>query len=460
MPSRKIVCLGGGSRYFTRALGDLAVAEGLAGSEITLYDIDVEKAERMARHGARLATESGTGLRVRACADLADAIDGADFAISSIGGAGPSVGGVYGTSAHRQDLRIPARYGIYQVVGDTGGPAGMMMGLRSIPAYLHICREMEQRCPEVVFLNHSNPMAVLCRAMIKYSGIQRVIGICHGVQGGIIRAAHLLGVPPEELETVWIGTNHYHWFLRMRHQGRDVYPEFRRCMTERSHPEGERMTARLSEIYGWHIVYPDDGHAIEFYPFQTQLASAAELREDYQRHIGGVYENLEAPDPPPPTAEEQQAARARDLEEFADHLAQVSLPARASHPVTGEGLGCLLENIACGRRRVHIVNVPNAGSVTNLPDYAVLELEGVTDSCGVRPIGVGAAPLSLMGLLQKRIAWQELVADAGATGDRSLALQALLLDEMAILPEKAEAMLDELLHASREWLPQFRGSCS
>ena len=120
---------------------------------------------------------------------------------------------------------IPAKYGIYQLVGDTGGPAGMMMGLRSIPIYLSICREMEKRCPEVVVLNHSNPMAVLCRAMLKYTGIRKVIGICHGVQGGIMQTAELLGVEPEELEVVWIGTNHYYWFTRIRLHGKDVYPE-------------------------------------------------------------------------------------------------------------------------------------------------------------------------------------------------------------------------------------------
>ncbi len=108
-----------------------------------------------------------------------------------------------------------------------------------------------------------------------------------------------------------------------------------------------------------------------------------------------------------------------------------------------------------GRRRVHIVNVPNNGAIPNLPDHAIMEIDGVTDSCGVRGIHMGEAPLYLKGLLEKRIAWQELVADAAVKGDRNLALQALLLDEMAIVPEKAEKMLDELLGASKDLLPQF-----
>ena len=167
MANKKIACLGGGSMYFARALPDLAAVPGLAGSEVTLYDIDLEKAQVMARHGARLAAASGTGLKVRACDTLADAVDGADFAITSIGGSGASTGGVYGTGYHMKDILIPARYGIYQIVGDTGGPAGMMMGLRSIPIYIDICRQMEKRCPGAILFNHSNPMAPLCRAMSK-----------------------------------------------------------------------------------------------------------------------------------------------------------------------------------------------------------------------------------------------------------------------------------------------------
>jgi alpha-galactosidase/6-phospho-beta-glucosidase family protein len=136
-------------------------------------------------------------------------------------------------------------------------------------------------------------------------------------------------------------------------------------------------------------------------------------------------------------------------------LKQRSLPEPEVSYIRGEGIASLIKAIATGKRQVRIVNIPNRGAVPNLPEHAVLEVEGVTDSCGVRGVCAGDAPLSLMGILQKRIAWQELVADAGATGDRNLALQALLLDEMAIGPEESEAMLEELLAASKSLLPQF-----
>jgi len=455
MPRKKIVCLGGGSGYFIGALSDIIVTKGLAGSEITIYDIDGEKAEIMAQFGNRLAKESGLGMTVRASKTLSDAVDGADFAVSSIGGAGASVGGVYSTATHILDMLIPARYGIFQVVGDTGGPAGMMMGLRSIPIYINICREMEKRCPGVILLNHSNPMAVLCRAMAKYSAI-KVIGICHGVQGGIMRIAKMLGVEPHELDCVWIGTNHYHWFTRIRHNGRDVYPEVRQKLQGRRNPNGELMTQKLSQIYGHEIVYPPDDHAFEFYQFSARLSDVEDVPYGFGEELKEEYARLEKAASVKLSKAEEKAQREKQLEELVDKLRNIDLPNKPSDPLTGEGLGSLMEAIALGRRQVQIVNIANNGAVPNLPDFANLEMEAVTDSCGVRGIYIGEAPMSLKGILEKRIAWQELVVDAGMKGDENLALQALLLDEMAILPEKAEKMLSELLGASKDMLPQFR----
>ena len=454
--NKKIVCLGGGSGYFSRVLGDIAVAEGLAGSEITLYDIDYGKCQIMAKHGARLAEESGTGMRVHACEELAEALDGADFAISSIGGSGASLGGVYGTSAHIADMIIPARYGVYQIVGDTTGPAGMMMGLRSIPIYVNICREMEKRCPNVILMSHSNPMAPLCRSMTKYTDIQ-AIGICHGVQGGIKDAANVLGVSPHDLNTVWIGTNHYYWFTRICDKnGNDLYPEFWRRVDERGPVAGQLISSRLSRIYGYQITYTPDSHVFEFYQFPAQISDAESIPYGLRGHVHGTdYSDLELKEVPEMSHAQRQEMRQKQLESFEAGLENIKLPGGLSDPLTGEGVGVLIEDIALGRRRVHIVNIPNKGAITNLPAHAIVEIEGVTDSCGVRGVHMGEAPLWLKGFLEKRIAWQELVTDAAVKGDRNLALQALLLDEMAIMPEKAEAMLDELLAASKDLLPQF-----
>ncbi len=455
MSIKKIVCLGGGSLYFRRAIPDLLLNQDLAGSEIVLYDIDGEKVERMAAMGRRLAEVAGTGFKIRSTIDVADAVDGADFALSSIGGSGAEITrNVYSSYFHNADIRIPEKYGICQIIGDTCGPAGMMMALRSIPAYIGICREMEKRCPKVILLNHSNPMATLLRAMHKYTDVN-VIGICHGVQAGIAYAAQILGVPPKELDCVWVGTNHYFWFTRILHKGADLYPELMRRVAERQAPKGRVLSARLSQIYGYHIVYPSDDHIVEFYPFLAQVQGGPEnlpysMYESLKAH---GYETGRPSAAPPP-----QEVRAEFFKGYQALLDDVQLPEQQDSSITGEGIGRLISAIANGRREIHIVNVANRGAISNLPATAEVELEGVTDSGGVRAIQVGEAPPVLKGILEKRFVWHELVADAGVKGDRNQVLQALLVDEMAILPEKAEAMLDELLLASKDLLPQFFGS--
>ena len=456
MAEKKIVCLGGGSLYFPRAIGDLLVREDLSGSEIVLYDIDAEKVELMAAMGRRLAAEAGTGFSIRSTDDLADAVDGADFAISSIGGSGAEISsGVYSSYYHTADMYIPAKYGIRQVVGDTAGPAGMMMGLRSIPAYIRICREMEKRCPNAILFSHSNPMAVLCRAMNKYTGIQ-VVGVCHGVQQTMQRIAAVLELPPTELDYVWIGTNHYYWFLRVGHKSVDLTEQLQSRFAELGRKGTPELFHRLSRIYGYAMGYPGPGHILEFYSWGTLVPSQDDLPydviDDARGH--GFDERVPMPKREPVTPE----LRRQFLDNYKTVVERTVLPASAEADyVSEEGIARTISAISHSRREVAIVNIANNGAIPNLPAEAVVEIEGVTDSLGVRGITVGQCPQVLKGFLEKRFAWQELVADAAVKGDRSLVLQALMLDEMAIHPDRAEEMCDELLEASKDMLPQFFG---
>jgi len=449
----KIACLGGGSLYFPRVLADLALETELSGSEVVLYDIDAEKAALMATMGQRLAQQSGTGLRVRASADLDDAIDGAGFAVTSIGGSGAEVTrNVYGSWYHNADMHIPAKYGIHQVIGDTAGPAGMMMGLRSIPAYLQICERMEQRCPQAILLNHSNPMATIMRALHKYSSITS-IGICHGVQGGIAAAAKLLEVPADELECRWIGTNHYYWFTGLRHRGRDLLPELMQRTQEPDGPADHAMSADLSAAYGYRIVYPSDSHVIEFYPFAARVADQQAL--PYTLADSARSHGYDASQPMPDKEPASVDVRSQFLVEYDKILQEVQLPERQEDGVRGEGLATLIASMATGRRQVCILNLANGSAIPNLPITAEVEVEAVTDYAGARALTMGEAPQVLKGILEKRFVWHELVADAAVKGDRNAALQALLIDEMAIPPREAMAMLDELLAVSADLLPQF-----
>jgi alpha-galactosidase len=456
MSSKKIACLGAGSLYFSRAISDLVVSDELAGSELVMFDLVSEKSIRMAALGKRLASESGRDFAVRATASLADAVDGADFAVSSIGGSGAGItNNVYSSYYHNVDVQIGAKYGIQQIIADTGGPGAMMMAFRSIPAYLDICREMERRAPNAILFNHSNPMAILCRAMHKYSPLN-VVGLCHGVQLGIMDISRTLNIPPHEIDCRWIGTNHYYWVTRLAHKGKDIYPKFWRRVASRPAPEDTKISSTLSEIYGHKILYAPDDHVIEFYPFLAQMKRGVADLPSHLADAGGRHfpaQKVRMTGPEKTTA----AVRKAFFREYQKLLDATKLPSGVSDSLTGEGLASILGAISKGRRQICIANLANNGCIPNLPSTAEVEVEAVTDSCGVRGLQMGEAPIPLKGILEKRFAWMELVADAAVKGDRGLALEALMLDEMAILPDKAKAMLDDMMVASRDLLPQFFG---
>ena len=455
MSSKKIACLGAGSLYFRRAIADLVVSTDLAGSELVLYDLVKEKADRMAAMGQRLAREAGTGFKVRATSRLADAADGADFAVTSIGGSGAGITrNVYSSYYHNVDVQIGQKYGIQQLIADTGGPGAMMMAFRSIPAYLDICKELEKRSPRAILFNHSNPMAILCRAMHKYSSV-KVVGICHGVQGGIMEIARLFDLPPHEIDCRWIGTNHYYWVTQLAHKGRDIYPDLWKQVATKGMPDHSDLTVKLSEIYGHWVLYTSDNHTIEFYPFLAQMKRGlADLPRNLAKEAKARFatKKVKTTGPTKPTA----ADRAAFFKEFQRLLDNTRLPQHGiSDTLTGEGIAQILGAISHGRRQLCVANIANNGCIPNLPATAEVEVEAITDSCGLRALQMGDAPLHLKGLLEKRFAWMEFVADAAVTGNRNSALQALMLDEMAILPDKADAMLGELLAASKDLLPQF-----
>jgi len=452
MASKKIACLGAGSLYFMKAIPDIILADGLSGSEICLYDIEREKARLMADACRRIAVSIGADFKIKVASSLSEAVDSADFVVTSIGGSGADISSnVYSSYYHAVDMHISAKYGIHQIIGDTCGPAAMMMAFRSIPVYMEICKEMEKRCPKAVLINHSNPMAVLCRAMRKYSCIH-TIGICSCVPGGIVYVAKLLGVKPEELECTWVGTNHYYWFTSVFHKKEDMYPVLRERLIHTEKQEMRSLSAALSRIHGY-VVYPADSHTIDFYPFLTQFPEQ-DLLPYGLANVARAH-GFDERQPFPVREPETEKTRQEFFKKYKEILSGIKVPEQRANKIYGEAIGSIIESIALGHRDIYMVNIPNEGAIPNLPSHAIVEIEAVTNSRGVRPVVMGAAPPFLKGILEKRFAWQELVVDAGVKGDRNLALQALMVDEMAIIPEKAEKMLDELLVASKELLPQF-----
>ena len=432
---RKVVLIGGGSGYFEGVVGEFCLTPELAGLRVVMYDIDKKRMGIVRAAAKRTIEATGADITLSATQDLARALDGADFCISSIGVHGPN------KAWHHLDCKVAARFGVIHTTGDTVGPAGFSQGLRIIEPYMKITREMEKRCPGAILLNHSNPMSPVCRAISKYTKVN-VIGYCHNVAGGIAYFSRILGIPGEELETTIVGPNHMNWLLDLRHQGRDLYPELKRRVL-RGKPTERQMFARdVLRVYG---IFPvgGDRHMIEFFPYLRVASTPEELPYELKWRVQPqAVEKIEGEIVHKPTELELRA--------------RGEVPPRIPEQLSPESMGQQVRAMALGQEMIHYVNTPNRGAVTNVPDWAVLEMKAVIGSQGAKPVYVGELPAQAARWTEAQVYAHELTVDAAVEGSRDKAIQALACDpEMTDLGE-VEALFDALVEAQGPRLARFR----
>lgn len=442
----KIVIIGAGSTSFTPGLlADITASRLFSDATLALVDINPDSAETMAHYAERVARQRGVNLRVEHASDRREVLAGADFVTVTI-----AVGGV---RAWERDVRIPEAHGIWQTVGDSVGPGGVFRALRHVPELVAIARDMEELCPDAWLFNYTNPLTALVRAVQKTSPI-KCVGLCHGVMHTRDAIAHDLGIPAADLHVTVAGLNHLGWVVDMRHEGKDVYPRFRELVqgwlasppTDSGDPyEGfQEVSTRLMEIYG---LYPSPGdrHVAEFFPyFLRPKENGHGLRYGTQSGLDMTNRILSTRD--------ERWDRIRDQAEGRTEIDRGLFDEARE----GERVVAIMEAIVSGQPLQELaVNVRNDGVIRNLPREAVVEVPGVIDGRGMHGIAVGALPEGIANMLGARARQQELTVDAALSGDRTLALQALLADPLVPTVEAAEAMLEEALVAHARYLPRF-----
>ncbi|MCC6313120.1 MAG: hypothetical protein IT337_03845 [Thermomicrobiales bacterium] len=441
----KIVIIGAGSTVFTPGLiADLTGSPALADATVALVDIDPASAETMARYAERVARERGVGLRVEYATDRRRVLEGADIVTVTIA--------VGGARAWERDVRIPEAHGVWQTVGDSVGPGGVFRALRHVPELVAIAHDMEQLCPDAWLFNYTNPLSALVRAVHKTSSI-KAVGLCHGVLHTRAEIARELGLRPADLGITVAGLNHLGWVLDLRHGSDDLYPRFREIVRRQlasppPPPENDpyagfqEVSARLLEIYG---LYPSPGdrHVAEFFPFFLRRGGD---RLDYglQRGLDMTNSILASRD----DRWDRIVAQANGATELDRALFDEARE--------GERLVGIIEAMTADRPLAELaVNVRNDGLIPNLPPYAVVETPGLIDGRGVHGVAVGPLPEGIAGVLAARVRQQELTVDAALSGDRQLALQALLADPLAPSVEAAAAMLEAALATHAPHLERF-----
>jgi len=451
MTSPKITIIGAGGYVFPfRLIGDLLSFPALRSAELCLMDINPDKLAPVADATRKLVAHHGFDTEVVETTDRRAALTDADFVIITF-----QVGGV---ESYRWDVEIPRRYGVDQTVGDTVGPGGVFRFLRSVPAYQAIATDALEVCPDAVFINYANPMA-MATGYLNALGLTTV-GLCHSVQGTTRMLARTLGVPYEEVSYVCAGINHQAWVLSFRRGGEDLYPQLREVMTERhivgraaadlrgdagDHSEAaiaastyeggnEQVRTTLMNHFGY-FETESSHHASEYLPY---FRKDPELVEAYLPERWDYYEICSSHD---------------DQGDIDTQLAKLSADLQ---PSVEYGAG-IVNAVVSGTPTVIYGNVPNStGLIANLPPEACVEVPCLVDHNGVQPTAVGALPLQLAALNRTNIGVQTLAVQAALTGERENVYHAVAVDPLtaAICTlEQARSMTDELFEAHDSLLP-------
>jgi alpha-galactosidase len=468
----KITFIGAGSTVFARnLLRDLFTFPELHGVTIALMDIDPARLRTTEFVARRLAAEAGARPAIEATTDRRRALDGADYAINLI-----QVGGY--RPATVTDFAVPTNYGLRQTIADTLGIGGIMRALRTIPVLLAMARDMAECCPEVLFLNYTNPMAMLVWAMNRATPI-RTVGLCHSVQHTAELLAHQAGVPEEEVNYLCAGINHLAFYLRFERDGRDLYPALRRVAEEGRAPEHERVRFEVLRRFGYFVTESSE-HFAEYVPWFIKrdrpdlLERFAIPLDEYPRRCeaqladwGRMRAALEDPDPAAVgryerERRERRLARIAEKDPLrAEHLrrewAEAEMQGTAHH--SGEYGTLIIHSLETGQPRVVNGNVMNDNLIANLPAGCCVEVPCLVDKGGVRPTRVGALPPQLAALMQTNINVQALTVEAALTGRREHIYHAAMLDPHTAAEldlDQIHALVDDLLAAHGDLLPAYR----
>ncbi len=454
----RITLIGGGSyQWAPRLLVDIANTSVLHDAEIVIEDIDPVPVPRMVELVEHIAKVRGIGVRAVGTTDQREALSGADFVVVCI-----STGGF---ESMRPDLEIPERYGIRQSVGDSVGPGGIIRAQRNIPVFLDIARDMQELCPDAWLLNVTNPMTTICRSVTRESSI-RTVGLCHEITIMQFMFSLLLDAGFMDLTPTVAGVNHLPFVTSLDVKGDDGFALLRDLLEHADERADEPLPFALPEGLGhdkisegaeWTKadllhhnqlklemfrrfgVLPGAGdrHVAEFFPgFLTEESG-------WGKRWGVALTRIE----------ERERDHFGYIADFEKMLASDEVDTMPSGEMVAPVIRCLMED----QPGWFPLNIPNHGQVADLPDDVVVESMCIVDGNGVRGRDSATLPEAMADALRRVSVSQELTVEAAVEGSRDTVFEAMLTDPFAgrIDYDALGRMTDEMLAATKRWLPQF-----
>jgi 6-phospho-beta-glucosidase len=417
----KIAVVGGGSTYTPELVHGLAVREArLPMDELVLFDLDPERLRVVGGLAGRMLERAGFGGRLTLTARREQALDGADFVVVQLR--------VGGQAQRLVDETLPLEFGC--IGQETTGPGGFAKALRTVPVVLELAEETSRRsAPDAWLVDFTNPVGIVTQALLDEG--HRAIGLCNVAIGLQRKLAAHLGVEPERLELEHVGLNHLSWARAVRVDGVDRLPE----LLERN---AELVAAEVGLPVGLvRLLGTVPSYYLRYYYLTGEVLSE-------QRRVRS-------------RAEQVMAIERKLLELYADPALDTrpALLERRGGAFSSEAAAQLIASLHAGTSDTQVVDVRNDGALPDLPADAVVEIPARVDRTGAHPLPLGPLAPELLGLVQRVKAYERLTVAAARSGDRAIALKALLANPLVGDYQVAVPLLEALLEGSRTHLPRF-----
>jgi 6-phospho-beta-glucosidase len=417
----KVAVVGGGSTYTPELVeGFVTRGDRLPVDELTLFDIDAERLAVVGALAQRMMRRVGWSGVLRLTGDRDEALEGANFVIVQLR--------VGGQAARFQDETIPPRFGC--IGQETTGPGGFAKALRTVPVVLGLAEETARRgAPDAWFVDFTNPTGLVTQALLDEG--HRALGLCNVAIGFQRRFAGHFGVAPEQVQLEHVGLNHLTWERKVLVDGVDRLPEILDKAIDLVADETDMPEDLIRDIgavpsYYLHYYYLTDRVVEHQRTARTRAEEVMEIE-------AGLIELYKDPnlDTKPKLLEERGGAFYSDA------------------------AAALVASLHAGTGDVQVVNVRNDGAIPNVADDAVVEVAARIDRDGAHPLPVEPLPPEMLGLVQHAKAFELLTARAAMSGDRTLALRALMTNPLVRDYDTAKPLLEALFDANRQHLPRF-----
>ena len=418
---KKITIIGAGGVTFSQNfIRDFLLDEALRTKySICLMDIDAGRLDVALQCADITAKALNVKYERSATTDLREALKNSEFVLTVFR---------VGELIHQEyEYKIPLKYGVDQVVGDTVGPGGVFRGLRTLKALFEVVDAMEEMCPGAYLFNYVNPMSMNTIALSRRAKTVKVIGLCHSVQHTTKQLCEYMGIERKDLRFLCAGINHQAFMLKLEANGKDLYPELFSCLDKPEVYKRDKIRFEIMRHFGC-FQTESSGHASEYVQYfrkreelisrycSNDFPQVNEEGIDWREMSSGISGSALK------IVGLMRQRVFRHVEEYRSGKRQVEAVSSNEYGIQ------LIHAITCDEAMEANLNVMNNGLIDNLPPGCSVEVPCLVSGGGIHPCRIENYPEQLAGLNRQMINVQILGAEGALNCDRETIIRAISFD--------------------------------